>query len=59
MANVGMVGLDWQERILSNYLAMMGVLADHYNLPFQDVTFENFRDREISFRDVLPLADDQ
>jgi adenylate cyclase class 2 len=48
--------LNWGERILSNYLAMMGVLIDHYNLPFQDITFENFRNSEISFKDILPLV---
>ncbi|MFL7837989.1 MAG: class IV adenylate cyclase [Candidatus Promineifilaceae bacterium] len=52
------LNLVWGERILSNYLAMMGILVDHYHLPFQDVTFENFRDIEISFKEVLPLADD-
>jgi adenylate cyclase, class 2 len=50
------LGLDWGERILSNYLAMMGLLVDQYNLPFQDITFENFRDSEVSFKDIHPLA---
>lgn len=53
------LNLNWQERILSNYLAIMGVMADHYNLPFQDISFENFRDHEISLREILPLLDDQ
>jgi adenylate cyclase class 2 len=53
------LGFDWQERILSNYLAMMGILAEQYNLPFQDVMFENFRGREISFKDILPFLNDQ
>ncbi len=53
-----LLGLDWQDRILSNYLAMMGILAERYDLPFQDVTFENFRDSEISIRDILPLTDE-
>jgi adenylate cyclase class 2 len=51
--------LDWQERILSNYLAMMGILAEFHNLPFLDVTFANFKDSEISIKDVLPLQDDR
>lgn len=58
-ATAGRLGLDWQERILSNYLAMMGILAEHFHLPFQDVIFENFRDREISFKDILPFLDEQ
>jgi adenylate cyclase class 2 len=51
--------LDWQDRILSNYLAMMGVLAEFHDLPFRDVTFANFKDSEISIKDVLPLQDDR
>lgn len=57
-ATAGQLGLDWQDRILSNYLAMMGILAERYDLPFQDVTFENFRDSELSIRDILPLKDE-
>lgn len=53
------LGLDWQERILSNYLAMMGLLAEFHNLPFLDVTFDNFRDSGISIRDILPITDDR
>jgi adenylate cyclase class 2 len=49
--------LDWQDRILSNYLAMMGVLVEFHDLPFRDVTFANFKDSEISIKDVLPLED--
>ncbi len=56
-ATAEQLGLNWRERILSNYLAMMGMLADYHALPFQDATFENFRDREISIRDILPLKD--
>ncbi len=57
-ATAGLLGLNWQERILSNYLAMMGLLAEHHNLPFQDVTFENFRESDISIRDILPIEND-
>jgi adenylate cyclase class 2 len=57
-ATAGLLGLNWQERILSNYLAMMGLLVEHHNLPFQDVTFENFRVSDISIKDILPLLDD-
>ncbi|MFN2141139.1 MAG: class IV adenylate cyclase [Candidatus Promineifilaceae bacterium] len=51
--------IEWQDRILSNYLAMMGILAEFHNLPFQDVTFANFKDSKISIKDVLPLQDDR
>lgn len=49
------LGLNWQERILSNYLAMMGLLMKRHNLPFQDITFDNFHKRDISIRDILPI----
>jgi adenylate cyclase class 2 len=54
-----LLSLDWQDRILSNYLAMMGILVEHYQLPFKDVTFENFRNSEISFKKILPLIKNQ
>ena len=57
-ATASLLGLNWQERILSNYLAMMGLLAEYHNLPFQDVTFENFRDSDVSIKDILPLEND-
>ncbi len=48
------LGLDWEKRVLGNYLALMGELKAHHNLPFSDLTFENFRDRPVSIEDVLP-----
>lgn len=35
--------LDWRDRILSNYLAIFDHLRRDRNLPFNDVTFENFQ----------------
>lgn len=40
--------LDWEERILDNYLAIMAGLKEHYQLPFDDCTFTNFADLDIS-----------
>lgn len=45
--------LPWEKRILDNYLLLMARLKEHHGLPFDDLTFENFRDREITIADVL------
>ncbi|HET6446349.1 MAG TPA: class IV adenylate cyclase [candidate division Zixibacteria bacterium] len=34
--------LDWNKRIIENYLALNAKLKSHYDLPFDDITFENF-----------------
>jgi adenylate cyclase, class 2 len=47
------LGLDWQKRILENYLALMGRLRAHPNLPFIDLTFANFKELSVSVADVL------
>ncbi len=49
------LGLDWQQRILANYLFLMGVLAKRFNLPFRDLTFDNFKEIDVSAKDILPL----
>ena len=48
----GRIGLDWETRILDNYLALMGKLKAHHQLPFADLTFANFSGRNISIADV-------
>lgn len=50
------LGLVWEDRILSNYLAMMAQLVRFHDLPFEDVTFANFEGSDISIRDILPLT---
>lgn len=52
-----LLDLDWQDRILSNYLAMMGILVERYGLPFQDITFDNFQDVNLSIKDILPVPE--
>jgi adenylate cyclase class 2 len=37
------LGLDWRRRICRNYLEMFSILQAHQQLPFSDVTFENFK----------------
>jgi adenylate cyclase, class 2 len=47
------LGLDWRQRILANYLYLMAELKAHHNLPFDDLTFDNFRSRNISIESIL------
>lgn len=49
--------LDWSKRILTNYLGLMQQLKSTHNLPFDDLTFENFAGRRASISDLLPYAD--
>lgn len=50
------LNLDWQQRILTNYLALMGQLKAHHNLPFNDLTFANFKNVGASMADLLPYG---
>jgi adenylate cyclase class 2 len=50
------LGLDWNKRLLTNYLALMAQLKAHHNLPFSDLTFANFASQPFSAADILPLA---
>jgi adenylate cyclase class 2 len=49
----GKLGLDWKQRILANYLALMAMIKKSYNLPFNDVTFENFDGVDVSLADLF------
>ena len=51
-----LLNLDWDKRILTNYLALMGTIKAHHNLDFDDITFANFAGRGISMADILPVA---
>ena len=52
-ATASTLHLDWSQRILDNYLLLMGKVKQHYNLPFNDLTFANFESLAISIGDVL------
>jgi adenylate cyclase class 2 len=39
--------LNWEERITTNYLALFDALRKQLHLPFEDVTFENFRNMKL------------
>lgn len=37
------MALNWEKRILLNYLELFAILKQNLNLPFNDITFENFK----------------
>lgn len=41
------IGLSWEKRITANYLSLFATIQKQLNLPFKDVTFENFKKMEI------------
>jgi adenylate cyclase, class 2 len=47
------VGLNWEDRILYNYLKIFDVLKKQEKLTFSDVTFENFKHLSIDFSNYL------
>lgn len=53
------LGLNWQQRILANYLALMADLKAHHDLPFDDLTFANFENLSASVADLLPYASEE
>lgn len=50
---VAHLNLNWQNRILTNYLGLMAQLKAHHNLPFNDLTFTNFANLHVSITDIL------
>ena len=49
------IGLRWEDRILHNYLEMFKIIKDRMNLPFNDLTFENFRHTSADAIDFIPF----
>ena len=47
------LNLNWADRLVTNYLALMAQLKAHHNLPFNDLTFANFTGLDVSIADVL------
>ena len=37
------LGLNWEKRITANYLSLFAALQKELHLPFEDITFENFK----------------
>ncbi|MCA9952471.1 MAG: class IV adenylate cyclase [Anaerolineales bacterium] len=48
------LNLEWNKRILGNYLGLMSELKAFHNLPFNDLTFANFQDTAVTIADILP-----
>lgn len=55
-AAAGALGLEWSRRVLTNYLALMEQAGRAFNLPFNDLTFANFADRQVDMSALLPLC---
>ncbi len=51
---VSHLNLNWSDRLVTNYLALMTRLKAQHNLPFKDITFANFTNLPISIADILP-----
>ena len=50
------LSLEWEGRILDNYLALMAQVQEYYDLPFSDLTFANFAGLDVSMADVLAAS---
>jgi adenylate cyclase, class 2 len=51
------IGLQWKKRILLNYLAIFDVIRQESNLPFYDVTFNNFKSVRFDVSKYLDLLE--
>ncbi len=51
-----LLSFDWNQRILISYLELMVLAQSHYQLPFQDLMFNNFEGVAISIPDLLETA---
>lgn len=49
------LGIQWDQRILFNYLDIFEILQNKLNLNFSDVTFDNFQPVELDLTDYLDL----
>jgi adenylate cyclase class 2 len=48
--------LNWDRRILTNYLNLFASLKESHHLPFKDLTFENFATTNHSACDILDYS---
>lgn len=51
------LGLDWSRRVLANYLGLMELCRRTFDLPFVDLTFENFAAAPVDLGVLLPICD--
>lgn len=47
------LGFNWEHRIVDNYLSLMARVKRHYDLPFDDLTFDNFAGVEAPIQAIL------
>ena len=52
------IGLNWEKRITANYLSLFTTLQQQLNLPFEDVTFENFKEMKIDKSQVHKILEE-
>ena len=50
------LGLEWDNRILLNYLEIFDLIRTDMNLDFTDVTFDSFKNIKVRFVDYLNLV---
>ncbi len=56
MAAAAALGLDWSRRVLANYLALMELARQTFDLPFRDLTFANFAQHPVDMGTLLPVC---
>ncbi len=49
------LGLQWEDRILGNYLEIYEIIRKELDLKFTDVTFDNFKNIEVDLEAYLQL----
>ena len=51
------LGLEWNKRILTNYLEIFEIIKEKLDLEFADVTFDNFIDIDVEFQNFVHLIE--
>jgi adenylate cyclase class 2 len=51
------LGLQWDTRILANYLQIFDIIRKKQKLLFTDVTFDNFKEIDVQLQDYLHLIE--
>jgi adenylate cyclase class 2 len=51
------IGMQWEQRIVLNYFEVFEILRSKLNLPFTDITFNNFRDISFDLKTFIPLLE--
>jgi adenylate cyclase class 2 len=57
IAAAGRLDLDWHRRIVLNYLEIFDLIRTRLNLPFRDVTFDNFAATDVRIASMLHLLE--